>query len=95
MNAYILLKTTNLGSFIACVIAEKASEALAKLREGMDKTRYRTIGFDDVLKDDWIITPPDQLTERDLIKVPANTVVGSIIDNAKRIDIFSREVGKN
>nr|MDO8113057.1 hypothetical protein [Candidatus Sigynarchaeota archaeon] len=95
MNAYILLKTTTLGSFIACVVAEKASEALEKLREGMDKVRYRTIGFDDVLKDDWIITPPDQLTERDLIKVPANAVVGSIIDNAKRIDSFAREVGKN
>jgi len=78
MNAYILLKSTSFGSFMACVVADNPTMALEKLQEGIDTTRYRSIGFDDILKDDWIITPPERLSEQDLIEVPEGKTVDMI-----------------
>lgn len=83
MKAYILLKTTENGSFMACVVASTPSEAITSIKKDMDIAKYREIGYDDVLKDSWIVTPPDRLTEVDLIEVPAGKVFGFAIDNSK------------
>jgi hypothetical protein len=73
-RAFVLVKTTRFGTYIACTIASEPSEALARIVEGMDTKRYKEIGYDSLLRDTWLIPPPECLTEADLIEVPPGTV---------------------
>ncbi len=76
MKAYILVKTTGYGTFVACVVASDPVEALRLIQKDMEHTKYREVGFDDVLHDAWIITPPESLTVNDLMEIPAEKVFG-------------------
>jgi hypothetical protein len=73
-QAYILAKKTKFGSYVACTVAPGPSEALARILEDMDKKRYKEIGYDSLLRDTWLIPPPDQLTEADLTEVPPGMI---------------------
>jgi len=83
MKAYALIKTTAYGTFVACVVASNPKEALGLIRKDMEQTKYREIGFDDVLNDAWIITPPESLTVDDLMEIPAGKVFGLSFNTTK------------
>jgi hypothetical protein len=46
------------------------SEALSRIPEDMDKKRYKNIRFDNLLLNNWLVPPPEDLRPEDLIEVP-------------------------